>query len=83
MTAAAEGLGQTSGSFLHVVFPPCQVFEALTVHALCQIVATSYRVSFSLRYEWSRSFHLTTLDKLVETSLQVVPPDYHRGTLHF
>ena len=83
MTAAAEGLGQTSGSFLHVVFPPCQVFEALTVHALYQIVATSYRVSFSLRYEWSRSFHLTTLDKLVETSLQVVPPDYHRGTLHF
>ena len=53
------------------------------MRALHQIVATSYCVSFLLRCGWSQSFHLTTLSKLVEPFLQVVPPDCQRGTSHF
>ena len=50
---------------LHAVSPPYWASKALTLRALHPIARTSYRVSFLLRDEWSRSFHPTVRDKLV------------------
>lgn len=73
--------GKSPGPLLHLVFPPCHVFEALTWPTLHQITATSCRVSFLLRCEWNQSFCLAAFGELVEISYQAISLNCQRGTL--
>ena len=75
MTGAVKGLRHapwavsTCGSLPP---PPRRASKALALHTLHSITGTSYRVSFLLRCEWSRSFHPAMNNKLVGIFSQAV-----------
>ena len=73
MTGAVKGLGHASWAVSTCGFPPPhRASKALALHTLHSITGTSYRVSFLLRCEWSRSFHPAMNNKLVGIFSQAV-----------
>ena len=82
MVGAAEGPGHASWAIITCGFPPCQAFEAPTLHALRSIARTSYRVSFLLKSEWSQSSHPTVRGRLAEIFPQAEFPIHYRRFLH-